>query len=184
MPTIGEIKTGSELGKRYHDKLIYHACVDCGKERWVTLRRGKPNNERCLQCVCKAPEFRSNLSVKAKRRIGEKASNWRGGKSYIDGYIYVYVSPDDFFHPMVESRNRVREHRLVMAKFLHRCLLPWEIVHHRNGNKADNRLENLELLSSARHNGISKLTRYIKALENRVKELEQSLLEATKMNLL
>ena len=53
------------------------------------------------------------------------------------------------------KRNLILEHRLVMAQFLGRCLTPREHIHHKNGNRSDNRIENLELISQANHNLIT-----------------------------
>src|SRR3990167_1677746 len=49
------------------------------------------------------------------------------------------------------SWRRIKQHRWVMEQHLGRHLLPSELVHHNNGLRADNRVENLSLYSRAAH---------------------------------
>lgn len=62
---------------------------------------------------------------------------------YKDPRGYIMVKRPS--HPNSRSNGYIREHRLIMSEYLGRPLLPNEDVHHKNGIKDDNRLENLEL---------------------------------------
>lgn len=57
------------------------------------------------------------------------------------GYLMV-AAPG---HPNAEASGRIRVHRLVMSQMLGRPLWQGEQPHHKNGNRSDNRPENLEL---------------------------------------
>jgi hypothetical protein len=72
------------------------------------------------------------------------------GERYVTSRGYVKVWRPDHPH---SQRGRVWEHRVVMEEHLERTLLPDETVHHRNGRRDDNRLENLELWSSRHPRG-------------------------------
>lgn len=62
---------------------------------------------------------------------------------------YTLVKCKD--HPHAGTWGFVFEHRLIMEKHLNRYLHSWEEIHHINGIKTDNRLENLELMSKSMH---------------------------------
>jgi len=180
MPQLGEIKRGGEIrkiGNRGYTKYIWAACEICGKQRWVHFVKGKAVSLKCKSCKQRL----ENTGV-----LGEKSRSWQGGRyKDAEGYIRVRIYPDDFFYPMSVYKGKsgayLLEHRLVVAKALNRCLLPWEIVHHKGTkypmgsqeDKSDNRYpENLELLpSSYKHNAFTTMRTYIKKLEREIERL-------------
>jgi len=165
MPILGETKRGREIGKTPAHLFTWAACEHCGRERWSVIRKGEIQNKLCLNC---AP--------RGNRLIGSKCPFWKGGRSVTRiGYILVRLYPDDFFYSMVSRNGYVLEHRLVMAKHLGRCLHPWEIVHHGNHIKGDNRIENLQLVSNDRHSQITILERLIRRVRSENATLRREL---------
>lgn len=106
------------------------------KKGCISLRKGK-----------KFPEF-----------SGENHPRWKGGRIKHGKYIDV-LSPN---HPNRSKRGYVLEHRLVMEKHLGRYLLTKEVVHHINGIKDDNRIENLEFFANKKEHLKSYWSRILK----------------------
>ena len=74
--------------------------------------------------------------------VGENSPRWGGGTRLSNGYKSVRAEG----HPKAKARGfYIYEHILVMEKHLGRYLTNKEVVHHINGNKLDNRIENLKL---------------------------------------
>jgi predicted HTH domain antitoxin len=85
----------------------------------------------------------------------ERHYNWNGGRTmHPSGYWQVRLEPSDPMYVMTNRSGNVMEHRLVMARKLGRPLWAHESVHHINGDRTDNRDDNLQLRQGQHGSGI------------------------------
>jgi len=82
------------------------------------------------------------------KRYGDPLTD-KSRKLNSNNYVTIYVAG----HPNAHKNGRILEHRFVMSEHLGRPLFEDENVHHINGDRHDNRIENLELWSSAQPAG-------------------------------
>ncbi len=170
---------------RRYDSTI---CDVCGKEYRRIHRAHKRGKQNCCsdQCAAKIAHIYRSYQAKESHKNGGKLIG-RGG------YVYIWIPLDDPLYCMCSHRNRKRldgtpipgdylpEHRLVMARRLGRPLLKSEPVHHKNGIKSDNRIENLELVTPQSHNlrtmlcSHCELRKEIRLLQEQIKELTTQL---------
>lgn len=149
-------------GQRFHRLVVSHRvpspnpkrimweCVcDCGTTRHITTGALRSGNTK--SCGCYHRDVMSQLS-------GPNAPNWNGGRTKdTKGYVRI-LAPADWTGPVYATGRKrqsryVLEHVYVMSKHLGRLLLSHENVHHKNGVRDDNRIENLELWTSTQPSG-------------------------------
>lgn len=74
-------------------------------------------------------------------QTGEKARHWKNAKTnHINGYFII-----------TRKGRTYLEHNFIMEESIGRKLEKYEVVHHINGNKKDNRIENLKLMTRSEH---------------------------------
>ena len=163
-PIIGDISTREKIGRKGRSRVIWASCPTCGKERWVMLNLHRKRNGAVLCPGCSGRAHLQTEQMKAinrapkpwlsERQRGKNNPQWNGGRRmHKGGYRLILLQPDDPLRPMCDMHGYVFEHRAAMARMLGRCLFRHEYIHHLNGDKADNRLENLELWERAHPSG-------------------------------
>ena len=75
-----------------------------------------------------------------KPSFGEDAPHWKGGRTIGQGYAYIR-----------QGSGYIAEHRLVLERKLGRSLTSDEVVHHKDGNRLNNKTDNLKLITAAEH---------------------------------
>jgi len=166
-------KIGIQRTGRKRAEIIKFKCMVCGCMETASIElldssiarlfdRGTvPYIYRCWKCL-------------VEHRVGGNSSRWKGGRLLQLGYYYLNVSTlsndDRKFIPKNYPRKVYQEHRLVVAKKLGRALDKNEVVHHINGIKTDNRIENLELIDPAHHLAI---TRMENDWKKRIRDLQE-----------
>lgn len=158
-------------------KLIWVECPICKERRWQRLT----SYQKQVKMGIDIARCKSCADALRRGKSGNHPS-WKGGRWKQYGYIFIKIEPDD---PMIGMARKtakgftyyIAEHRLVMARHIGRPLKPEEHIHHLNGIRDDNRLENLSILDNKTHDKRS----FVHALQNRIRELERNIQDTLDM---
>jgi hypothetical protein len=157
----------------------YKTCSKCGLLLRLSKFRKDSRSKTGLNPICK--KCKSELYDKKRYKNTRDILNTDFTKLLPSG---IFTDKQGYRMVMFKGGGiTIPEHRWIMMKALGRSLKSWEFVHHKNKNRSDNRLENLELTPFAQQHELqmhekSSITMLIKEnsqLRKRIKELEDEL---------
>ena len=129
---FGKLTVMRDAGRNQKGSVLWFCHCDCGKTAVTITSLLKSGATKSCGCL---------VAESARLRKGAKHPSYKGGKTNKEGYVQIL----DHGHPNANKRGRVLEHVFVMAKHLGRPIMRGETIHHKNGIRNDNRIENLEL---------------------------------------
>ena len=161
-------RRGDGKPSRYCDQACYHAsrkgktpecvetlapvpCEQCGSPMKPYKNQSESGRRRFCSVQCSAAARRGTDGPR-----GPDANHWQGGRVRVKGYVLV-KRPD---HPNAWQNGYIPEHRLIVSEQIGRPLRKGEVVHHKNGQKDDNRPENLELTDWSEHRALHATDRW------------------------
>lgn len=128
-------------------------CIVCSKSfvtylSKIKVGRGKYCSKKCSNPITLIRK-QQRLSPQTEFKKGQIPANFKGWRIGGRNGEYKLIHLPD--HPMSDSKGYIREHRLVMANYLHRSLERWEEVDHIDGNGFNNNIDNLQLVTKSEH---------------------------------
>ena len=132
------------------EELLEKLCADwhAGMSQRELAEKYELNENKVNRILRRFPA----VGAKLKRR--QWHPHWKGGRRLQQGYVMLLLDTDHPFHVMANEAGYVLEHRLVMAETLGRPLDAHETVHHIDGNRSNNTIENLQLRQGKHGTGI------------------------------
>jgi hypothetical protein len=143
------------------DKLGLIPCgCGCGQFRTPFDKKGRMR--QFIYGHSKAGRFTHGFKHKEESKLkmslhrsGENHGMWKGGRYQLTKGYYVIWKPE---HHFANKDGYVLEHRLVWEEYHKVILLPWADVHHLDGNKTNNVIENLEAMMHGHHSTLTQKT--------------------------
>jgi len=153
-------KDGTPVGelKPHSSKLVLRKCDNCGRIDWtryshITKCRDKRSTQidYCHKCGTRLansgdnnPAKRTEVKERISRALSGKSKKFKDGKNprrltrkkTAAGSILIYDE---------QQKKYLHEHRVVVSRYLGRKLVNKEAVHHIDGNKVNNNIDNLHL---------------------------------------